>query len=371
MTTRQRQLARPWGSVCCLLAALCLSPIAALAETFGGAIEDGKAYGAAVNSDMPNASTLPPESVPGYQTSAPPEADYYGNPSAIGDAANQAAAENPAAQAVTEGFVSRPMFTIDQSTDPMFQRMGQVEANAASIAGAMQGEYSSCQPVVLETPYPPTREACYENRLTENQTCSRKLVVACDPETDGCDAGGIVPGSWAGDMKVALMPGSNGDFILQFGTIADNYWGGYGAVYDRTLNFEITDANLINKFILTRAAFDDWLLIKINDTTVYVGPYGGDRLEVVTSEGGWFQIKQVRYCATCYGSPELGTSWNFALNVDLKPFLREGPNTIFMRTVVAGGGEGAIQITTRQKCPRNCHDTWDDSQCSTLQARSQ
>lgn len=370
MTNRLRPSTKTLA-VGCFATVLYLISTATPAETYGDAIEDGKSYGATVNSTMPNASTLAPESVPGYETAAPPEAHHYGNPAGLGDAANQAAAQNEAAQSVTEGFVSRPMFTIDQFTDPMFQRMGEVEANAASITGAMQGDYSSCQPVALETPYPPTTEACYENRLAENHTCSRILVVACDPETDGCDAGGIVPGSWAGDMKVALTPADNGNFILQFGTIADNYWGGYGVVYDRTLTFEITDADLITKFELTRAAFDDWLLVKVNGTVVYVGPYGGDRLEVVTNDTGWFQLKQVQYCETCFGSPELSTSWNKSPNVDLTPYLVEGPNTIFMRTVVAGGGEGAIQITTRQKCPRDCHDTWDDSQCATLQARSQ
>lgn len=354
-----------WPLVCGLLW-ICLSAGPALAETFGGAIEDGKAYGATVNTTLPDAATLDPASVPGYQTARPPAADYYDNPAALGDAANQAAAQNEAAQAVGQGFASRPTFTIDRSTDPMFQRMKDVEANAASIGGALQGEYSACQPVVLETPYPGATETCHENRPTVNLTCSRRLVVACDPATDGCDAGGIVPGSWSGDMRVGLTAAGNGDFILQFGTIADNYWGGYGAVYDRTLTFEITDPNLITRFALTRAAFDDWLLVKVNGAVVYVGPYGGDRLEVIQ----YWWLKRVRYCATCYGFAELGTSWNRSLNIDLTPYLVEGSNTLFMRTIVAGGGEGAIQITTRQKCPRDCHDTWDNSQCATLQARS-
>jgi hypothetical protein len=71
-----------------------------------------------------------------------------------------------------------------------------------------------------------------------------------------------------------------------------------------------------------------------------------------------------------YDSPELSTSWNFSLNIDLKPYVTNGPNTIFMRTIVAGAGEGAIQLTTRQKCPLNCSVS-TNNQCATLEAMAQ
>jgi hypothetical protein len=32
------------------------------------------------------------------------------------------------------------------------------------------------------------------------------------------------------------------------------------------------------------------------------------------------------------------------LNIDLRPYLRAGQNNIWMRTIVAGNGEGAIRI---------------------------
>ena len=82
-------------------------------------------------------------------------------------------------------------------------------------------------------------------------------------------------------------------------------------------------------------------------------------------------VSKVQYCATCFSRPELSTSWNFGLNIDVKPYLKNGSNTIFMRTIVAGGGEGAIQLTTRQLCPRNCYDQWDNSQCAPLEQRAQ
>ena len=253
----------------------------------------------------------------------------------------------------------------------------------------------------------------------ETLKCRRGSIIACTGGGDGCDQGGIVPNSWAGDMSTSFTGDGAGNFILQFGTIADNYWGGWGAVYDRNLTFEIRDVGLISLFALTRAAFDDWLLVKINGTIVYVGPNGGDRLEIfspppvfessstrtcapywgefssgwqcldVLSESGnlvWYQdctlvgsgwnctptdyrTGMVTYCATCFSGPELSTSWNIGLNIDLKPFLRNGANTIFMRTIVAGGGEGAIQMTTRQLCPSQCSVSLTN-QCAALEARA-
>ena len=41
-----------------------------------------------------------------------------------------------------------------------------------------------------------------------------------------------------------------------------------------------------------------------------------------------------------------------------------------MRTIVAGRGEGAVQLTTRQLCPRNCREQWDNSQCAALEQRA-
>lgn len=228
-------------------------------------------------------------------------------------------------------------------------------------------------------------------------------------------------------MATSWFPDGAGNYILQFGTIADNYWGGWGAVYDRNLTFDIRDVGLITRFALTRAAFDDWLMVKVNGNLVYVGPRGGDRLEIyspppvfepsstrecqqyydewgsswicydkqsgwrwdgggysnqtsfqscTTVSGGWncipadYRTGMVQYCATCFSWPELSTSWNFGLNIDLRPYLKNGSNTIFMRTIVAGGGEGAIQLTTRQMCPLQCSvSTRND--CATLEARSQ
>ena len=183
-------------------------------------------------------------------------------------------------------------------------------------------------------------------------------------------------------MRVYFGPVGGGTFALEFGTFADNYWYGsryYGAQYDRTLSFNIRDVNLITRFHIVHAGFDDWLLVKVNGVTVYVGPYGGDRLELVNrcqpsyDDYGYnscgYSYPQVQYCATCFGQPELSTSWSIGLNIDIRRHLRNGYNSIYTRTIVAGGGESAIRINARMACPIVCSEYWDN-QCRSFEERS-
>jgi hypothetical protein len=119
-------------------------------------------------------------------------------------------------------------------------------------------------------------------------------------------------------------------------------------------------------------------MVKVNDSVVYVGPYGGDRLSVVERQACYisdsageqcFNYSEVQYGNNQFGSPELRTNWSFGLNVDLRPYLRDGANSIFMRTIVYGAGEGAIKIKTRQYCPVVCSTFWEN-RCTSQEARS-
>lgn len=374
--------------------------------------------------------------LPYYSTTAPETANFQEGRNLIGGAGTNKQIqcetyrapnafqqqECDAVNFMRKNPTSRPKFTIDKQTDPILIGSKGVINNPGSVAGAST---QKCRVERVKNPATHITETCTETQTLEELSCKRVLQVACDPERDGCDQGGIVSNSWAGDMVTSFTPDGAENYILQFGTIDNDYWGGWGAVYDRTLTFDIRDAGLITRFALTRAAFDDWLMVKVNGTLVYVGPRGGDRLEItqdplnaIPSDGWCHQNRgnggyscyvpereggsrlygnygycqrlgggrrgrgstlycgstepgYVQYCDTCFGPPELATSWNIVMNVDIKPYLKNGSNTIFMRTIVAGRGEGAIQITTRQLCPRNCYDQWDNSQCTPLEQRIQ
>lgn len=305
---------------------------------------------------------------------------------------------------ITRNASTRPMISVEQN-DPLLTN-AQARTSQGRLVGlpssmvnttATTGDLAQCETVIDPGGTSQRTSVCHEQgamsepsctvgqvvevdadyqyqcRQTplqvETLSCNRTRIVTCEAAADGCDNGGIVPGSTQGDMRTWFGPIGGGTYGLEFGTFADNYWGGYAAVFDRSLQFNIENRDAVTRFHLVNAAFDDWLLVSLNGHVVYVGPWGGDRLDVVNRIVWGFPRTQIQFSAAGFGWPELDTSWNQSIDVDLRPYLRNGSNTLFMRTIVAGNGEGAIRISARMACPRNCTDTWND-QCLPLAERS-
>ena len=181
--------------------------------------------------------------------------------------------------------------------------------------------------------------------------CDRTLSLKCK-KTAECDNGGIVANSIQTDMKWEYnFP------ILNVGTIADNYWGGHCQIYDRSIKFDVTNIDKITEFRIKKVGFDDYLWIKLNGETIYVGPHAGDRVEL--KEKHW------RTGVTTDGSNfhgcELNTNWERDVNIDLRPHIKEGENELWMRVLVSGWGEGWMQISAKQHCCDNWQETWDNS----------
>lgn len=254
----------------------------------------------------------------------------------------------------------RPQINIDKK-DPLITGSSQIIKNAKP-----SGSFSGCKNTIVTKPAIYEEAICNEGNKFNTVDCESNLVVACAPPTDGCDAGGVIPNTSAGDMVVQWTNAGSGNYLLQFGSPGDNYFG--AGLYDRYMNFQIKDVQKITRFVLDSVHFDDWLLVEINSKVVYVGPHGGDRLELKPYViPNWMMV----YCNSSdqpCGFPELQTSWGFSPNIDLKPYLINGVNTIRTRLVVGGGGEEWINISTRQLCPPQCDDQWNN-QCAPYEAR--
>ena len=187
---------------------------------------------------------------------------------------------------------------------------------------------------------------CTKKRIEAIKTCNDEIVSIKCKDTKECNGSGFVLNDKDMDMKWTYsFP------ILTIGTIADNYWPGHCTTYDKVVKFEVKNLEKITEFKLTRVGFDDYMWIKVNGNTVYVGPFAGDRVEV-RNNGLWTQVTTNGHNLM---SCELGTNWNKEVNINLKPYLKEGENEIWMRVVVAGVGEGWMQISAQQ----NCCQAWD------------
>lgn len=259
--------------------------------------------------------------------------------------------------------------------------------------------------------------------LRSDADLMRNVIYVAPVRAQGGD--GEIPGAaFSGDMAVREDYSSGGVREYYIGTVADNYWR--TGQYDRTVSFNLKDPRALEEFALIQEGFDDWMLVAVNGTTVFVGPYGGDMLSVEFtaprtemdctqegskwacystqsfpsggsvppgctlvgggSEGGFMLRCKTAEYAQCVanftnnesqgfegyrcsnsvcgygavqyrsnatgrgagcGDVELETSWVQNTYVDLRPYLQNGANTIFMRTIVGGDGEGWIRVRTR------------------------
>ena len=208
---------------------------------------------------------------------------------------------------------------------------------------------SNCFPKQIVEIDPEYKYSCLKTRDEKIKTCYEEITSIQCKETQECDMGGIEKGTLASDMKFEFNNG-----VLTIGTIADNYWPGNCGVYDRTTTFTIKNKDKIKEFTLQRVGFDDYMSIILNENLIFVGPDGGNKLEVVTV-GNKFWRHQVVDNGAGHRSCERGVSWDQQPNIDLKPYLKEGENVIKTRVIVGGVGEGWLQIKAKQNCCVN----WD------------
>lgn len=169
---------------------------------------------------------------------------------------------------------------------------------------------------------------------------------------------------------------SNG--FIMIGIDHDNYLFGSCATYNNVVNFNIANISLVTIFKLVHVKFDDYLELKLNGNIFYVGPDGGDYLEVKNREIELKNTRTIKEIAPLqevnakniqrkegyatkikvtevfngyeYKSCERNTNWNQEVDVDLKPYLKSGENILEMKLLVSGGGDGWLKIEAKQQC---------------------
>ena len=222
-----------------------------------------------------------------------------------------------------------------------------------------------------------TQEICHENRFVAEYACSTYAIPERCQRESLITVGGIDINATTGDSNVVLIERVD-DVTARFriGAVGDNYWGtGY---YKREFIIDINNKNDVQMFRMYGVGYDDELAVAVNDEWVW-SEYGGGSFNPSTNSWGRWSYQCVpgydmwgdySWCAT--QEPvwqthwERSTSWNYGVNVDFRPKLREGRNVIRMDTGVVGGGEGwlFLEISAwRAKCDFPIQNT-----CSSYEA---
>ncbi len=169
----------------------------------------------------------------------------------------------------------------------------------------------------------------------------------------------------------------NNDFLM-IGVDSDNYFTGRCSTYNHFVKFSITDISLVSVFRLVHVKFDDYLELKLNGNIFYVGPDGGDYLEIKNREMEQRKAKAIKEVVSIqemnvknlqkkeeyatkikvtevfngyeYKPCERNTNWDQEVDIDLKPYLNTGENILDMKLLVSGGGNGWLKIEAKQQC---------------------
>ena len=209
---------------------------------------------------------------------------------------------------------------------------------------------------VIDTEQEHTSDITYTKIICEqpqnSYDCAQSLKLTCK-QAGECDSGGIVKASVSSDMKFEYSYP-----YLTIGTIADNYWGGRCDAYDRVTKFQVRNKEEIKEFKIVQVGFDDYLWIKVNGHTIYVGPYNEGYVEPFFGNRYGPRVNTNRGQYLC----DLEKNWNFNVDINLLPYLKEGENEIWIRVIVAGAGEGWMKIIAKQHCCMSWQEQWSE-QC--------
>jgi hypothetical protein len=327
----------------------------------------GKSNGIFTNSP----EVLGPKYIPGYEADVDKKAGHefiYVDDTSLKDKANRKmlTASNEKNKVTGEGIIldtmSRNHLTNYENLT-LFKRAEEVYANPIEMMAKLtaadcvesnkqSNQYARRIYKKKEKQIEDEKRSC--ERVANNIVCEKTLVLGCEEKVE-CDGNRISLKSFAGDLLWSYRYP-----YFHLGLKDDNYWKGICEVYERKVEFNISNKDTIDEVKLIYIAFDDYVWVKVNDHTVYVGPDGGDKIEVVdvqvtdgkVTDGKVTNGKNKQPC-------ERSINQKKNVDIDLKPYLRDGENSIWVRVIVSGGGEFSMDIKTKQHCCTKIVDNWE------------
>ena len=187
---------------------------------------------------------------------------------------------------------------------------------------------------------------CSKKREVKEKICHEEIKSIKCQNKDNCvvKGGGIKKGSIKSDAisfyeHGVLKIGKNVNVSTQ--SAACN-------LFTYSTSFEVTNKALIDEFKLSYVRYDDYIEIMVNEHSVFSGPEKGKGLHKINNDIVKFDnVNSVYKC-------ERATDWHDRPNIDLRPYLEEGYNTITLKVIIKGAGHGYIEVLAKQYCLPEC-----------------
>lgn len=256
---------------------------------------------------------------------------YYGKTQVqLEDEARVRATMDENAQFVMGAHSTRPSYDV-RPNDPLFKHQEANENNMVSLTDT----YTGCKDIAYGGTVASTQDATCRKTGTatyQDTTCHRSLSVACS----NADANQPQPFT-AADFTVtgpALSKSVSGNTVTFSASRGANCNG-----YDSYVTFNIQDTRYIGQFLITNVGWDDSFYMEINGTPIHMA-----RGSLV----GTSPMGAVNILNRC----EYGAWFNSGNDRDLKPYLKNGTNTLRIFNRVGGSGGISVQLlaTRFKKC---------------------
>jgi hypothetical protein len=266
---------------------------------------------------------------------------------------------------VVKSIIENPNIHKLEANDPVFSIYDEITKDPTKYIS------DDCKQIIGETKGPAWKELKvkkkivnteYEQNLCEslqNQySCKKTLNLHCRnlsaqaaPKLDVTNVTGISP----------LISNSFGGGIWTF-RWAGGPNKGRSPLYGTNFDFTIDDVNAVHSFVLEEIWFDDFILVKINDTTVYSGPYERDILKLFEGTWGDFKDRRKNNMAGYLLSKEKKITWWRRLpHVNLAPYLRNGANTLSIRVGQGWGLDARIKYNLKACAPNDWVENWEET----------
>lgn len=297
---------------------------------------DGKQFADGINNAKVKdiGKNVDPATMPRYEGANPPETSYYNSGLNIESQAQTKAASDSDAQYINNARINRPQITVDTQTDPLFMRHEEI----TNKANGLSETYSGCVDLPVGTQDVTKHEDKTCNvtgsQDTINFTCTKNLNVFCS----NADAGLSDPftdGDFTKTGDAGMSWGSSGD-TFWYGNTTNNRSGNC-AWFENTIQFYVSDVNTIPEFVLEQVKYDDWMYVYVNGQLGFQGVGGSQYsgFDLGSKFSGSYSCEQ-------------GAIRTFDINVDAKPKLRVGWNTIVIRNLVGVGGNAYLKFRIRR-----------------------
>lgn len=143
----------PGGWLLLVAASILLAWLLAWGSAHAGPFQDARGFGATGMNRVTGAAQGGVPCVPGFTTANPPQTAYHGNPSALSNAGNTAAAQDKtgAGGFIRHSAATRARFNIG-ARDPLSRNAQTIQKNAQALAGMSPSTSGACRNVTTTTP---------------------------------------------------------------------------------------------------------------------------------------------------------------------------------------------------------------------------